>query len=618
MESVEATIEEEEFWSKVAASEVKEAIMMSWSGRRLLARLTNGRYVAVKEESDAEVLRNRCVSVGVTFRYPPGEAPPAAEYGSETATVAGIGVAAAVGMADTVFPIFGLEAGAALGGTGGAVELQSYLEGESPQQVLGEDWATLGKDVQLFEQGVLGAEKLVEADVRLAEQYAAQEVAQVEGAVGQAFGGLPAWLQRASDGVVANHAPGIGGIIEDSFMVLLVAVSLFSLWKQAGLKRKSNTWAGTAHTATGAMQIGIVIYAIGEERCLRESPGPVWAVFTFIIFMVNNLTMWPLLKYFKGPEVYRVLFKLAYSFIISFQGIHCIAFSSQYPWLYWLVMPFWYYSIKKLAEASDNIFALLPEGTIPIPGVQEEAKRRLKGITNDTPTLVYSILNFAGAVFDNLYMAVYTWRGPAGFWGWSQENIPGVNDHIRTALVKPAFGSLTISVLVFLGTLVYRKQMNERVGITLNIILASIGPWLILYYHKLIDFDEPWQPEIAGDWGSSPYFITHAAEFAALLAMPLAFMGSSKALAALIPSAEGGAAAAVAGDAAASYVGLAAPSEALAFDPLRWADDAVPVAASAASVAGPVVDAGSGVGEVFAFDPAGMEAHRLLGVLLPR
>ncbi|CAJ1370463.1 unnamed protein product, partial [Effrenium voratum] len=40
---------------------------------------------------------------------------------------------------------------------------------------------------------------------------------------------------------------------------------------------------------------------------------------------VNNITMWPLLKYFRGPEVQRVLFKLAYSFIISFQGIHAIA-----------------------------------------------------------------------------------------------------------------------------------------------------------------------------------------------------------------------------------------------------------------------------------------------------
>lgn len=159
------------------------------------------------------------------------------------------------------------------------------------------------------------------------------------------------------------------------------------------------------------------------------------------------------------------------------------------------------------------------------------------GIKNDTPTLVYSILNFAGAVFDNLYMAVYTWRGPEGFWGWSQANIPGVNDHLRTGLVKPAFGSLTISVLVFLGTLVYRKQMSDKIGIPLNVILASVGPWLILYYHKLIDWDEPWQPEIAGDWGSSPYFINHIGDLAALLAVPLAIVGGGKAYAAVIGAA---------------------------------------------------------------------------------
>ena len=118
------------------------------------------------------------------------------------------------------------------------------------------------------------------------------------------------------------------------------------------------------HTATGAMQIGVVLYAIIEERCLRESPGVLWAISTWIIFMVNNITMWPLLKYFRGPEVQRVLFKLAYSFIISFQGIHAIAWSYQYPWLYWIVMPYWFWSVKKLFESSDNILALVPEGAV--------------------------------------------------------------------------------------------------------------------------------------------------------------------------------------------------------------------------------------------------------------
>jgi len=128
-------------------------------------------------------------------------------------------------------------------------------------------------------------------------------------------------------------------------------------------------------------------------------------------------------------------------------------------------------------------------------------------------------------VFDNLYMAVYTWRGPAGFWGWSAENIPAVNDHLRTGLVKPAFGSLTISILVFLATLVYRKKVPMPVALALNVVLASVGPWLILYYHKLIDFSEPWQPEIMGEWGSTPYLFNHFSDLGALLAVPFAFIG---------------------------------------------------------------------------------------------
>ncbi|CAE7843223.1 unnamed protein product, partial [Symbiodinium necroappetens] len=165
---------------------------------------------------------------------------------------------------------------------------------------------------------------------------AASSANQATGFFGTWLTSVEKWGQDVWTGLWANHAPGAGGLIEDSFMGLLSAVSLFSLFQMAFLKRKSNSFSGLMHTATGAMQIGVVLYAIVEERCLRESPGVLWAISTWIIFMVNNITMWPLLKYFRGPEVQRVLFKLAYSFIISFQGIHAIAWSYQYPWLYWV------------------------------------------------------------------------------------------------------------------------------------------------------------------------------------------------------------------------------------------------------------------------------------------
>ncbi|CAK0824968.1 unnamed protein product [Prorocentrum cordatum] len=290
-------------------------------------------------------------------------------------------------------------------------------------------------------------------------------------------------------------------------MGMLVALSCYCLVVMFTLKRKSSSMAGHMHTITGALQILVVLWAIVQERCFREAPGAEWAVLTFVVYMVNNVTMWPLLKYFRGQEVHRMLFKLAYSFILSFQGILVIAWSLQYEWLYWFVMPFWFYSAKKLFEASDNVVALLPDGALPVPGMQAAARQRVSGIEPDTLTIVYSALNFAGAVFDNMYMAVYTWRGPTGFWGWSLENIEGVNDHLRTGLTKPAFCSLTISVLVFLGTLVHRNIISREVALVLNVVLASAGPWLILYYHKLVDWSEPWQPEIMGNWGSIPYFL---------------------------------------------------------------------------------------------------------------
>jgi len=519
-------VKEQEFWQFIDGQGIEEVRIDSWTGKEILARLRNGSTMAFTGESEVEDMRDRLIKSGVPIRYPNGESlsvEPSldkANLTSEGAVASGVFAALAVGVADSW-----LEIGGAAFLTGAEIEGQAVLEKKGALEVVGEDVDLLNRDLRFIERAAVKAEKLAEVDFQAAEGFVAKETLQIENWFSSAIASGSQWIAACTQGIIKNHAEGLGGLIEDSLVGLLVAVSLYSLYQMAFLKRKSNSWSGLAHTATGAMQIVTVLYAICEERCLRESPGPVWAVFTFAVFMVNNITMWPLLKYFRGTEVQRVLFKLAYSFIISFQGIHAIAWSIQYEWLYWIVMPFWFYSVKKLAESSDNIFALLPDGTIPIEGVQEAARRRVKGITNDTPTIVYSILNFAGAVFDNLYMAFYTWRGPAGFWGWSLENIPAVNDHLRTGLVKPAFGSLTISILVFLATLVYRKKVSMQVALALNVVLASVGPWLILYYHKLIDFSEPWQPEIMGEWGSTPYLFNHFSDLSGLLAVPLAFIG---------------------------------------------------------------------------------------------
>jgi len=512
-------LEPQRFWEMVQGQQVIDVMITSWDEKKLVAHFQDGSFAAVSAGAEVEDLRNQLVRSGITVRFPEmdrlseEQALETAEYSSEGAVAGGILTAVAVGVADSL-----LELGGAVVITGAELEGQSLLEQKSAPEVISEDIMALDRDLRFLERA---AERAADG----AERTAVADLEQAASGFSRIWGATMQWFQNVAHGLAANHAEGLGGWIEDCFMGLLVSVSVYSLYQMAFLKRKSNSLSGLAHTATGAMQIVTVIYAVLQERCLRESPGTVWAVFTFAIFMVNNVTMWPLLKYFKGPEVQRVLFKLAYSFIISFQGIHAIAWSIQYEWLYWVVMPFWFYSVKKLFESSDNIFALLPDGTIPVDGVQEAARRRVSGIKNDTPTVVYSVLNFAGAVFDNLYMAVFTWRGPTGFWGWSLANIPAVNDHLRTALVKPAFGSLTISVLVFLGTLVYRKKLPVNVALTLNVILASVGPWLILYYHKLVDWSEPWQPEISGEWGSVPYFVTHFSDLGAFLHMPLALLG---------------------------------------------------------------------------------------------
>ncbi|OLP97500.1 hypothetical protein AK812_SmicGene20176 [Symbiodinium microadriaticum] len=51
-------------------------------------------------------------------------------------------------------------------------------------------------------------------------------------------------------------------------------------------------------------------------------------------------------------------------------------------------------AISEDLACSDNILALVPEGTVPA-AIQESARRRVKGIQNDTPTAYGSFMFFA-------------------------------------------------------------------------------------------------------------------------------------------------------------------------------------------------------------------------------
>jgi len=147
--------------------------------------------------------------------------------------------------------------------------------------------------------------------------------------------------------------------------------------------------------------------------------------------------------------------------------------------------------------SADYMLALMPHGPDPQPRSlfrrwQAAATGRLEGIKLDSPTIIYVVLNLSAALFDNLYMAWYTYQGPQKFWALVDAYWPAA---MQLSLVKPAVAALTISVVVFLGTLVQRKALSRRVGTWLNVALASVGPWVVLFWHKLLDPSEPWVPE---------------------------------------------------------------------------------------------------------------------------
>jgi len=247
------------------------------------------------------------------------------------------------------------------------------------------------------------------------------------------------------------------------------------------------------------------VYGVASERLWRESPGVWWAVLTPLFYLVSNFTMTRLMKMYRGPQAYRHLFDLGQSFTLSFQGIHCLAWSSVYPDLYWLALPFWYWSLKKLVEASTYIGGILATDANEL---QEHQARGGKtwgafGLELDAMTVTFALVNFAAALADNAYMGTFTLRGPDGFFDVSRSlattsQAGWGSDHLRMALVKPALGSLVVSMSVFLGTLVSRQRLPFAVGVPISVLLSSVGPWIVFFWHRLVDPSEPWLPEFLG------------------------------------------------------------------------------------------------------------------------
>ena len=317
-------------------------------------------------------------------------------------------------------------------------------------------------------------------------------------------------LASAARGLVENHAPGVGGIIEDSFLGLLTVGTVYALWRSSAIPRpignpivrKSRTNASWIHVVTGAGGLAMALYAVGLERIYRESPGWTWMWVSSAMFMANALSYGPLMNIFKASKEGKYAMQLGYSFVASFQGVVWIAWSAQPDapdWMFWAVMPYWYFSLAKLWESTEFVLALTPKPA-DADGLWAKmtagSRQRLGRMTPDAATLTYVGLNAAAAVFDNCYMALYTLLGPEQFWHTSQ----AFNDsdfHLR--LVKGTTGSLTVALLIFISTLGWRKQMPMKYAIWLNVVLGSVGPWIVLFWHKLLDPSEDWFPQFVFD-----------------------------------------------------------------------------------------------------------------------
>lgn len=311
-------------------------------------------------------------------------------------------------------------------------------------------------------------------------------------------------------GLVENHAPGVGGIIEDSFLGLLTVGTVYALWRSSVIPRpignpivrKSRTPASWIHVVSGAGGLAMALYGVGLERIYRESPGWTWMWVSSAMFMANALSYGPLMSIFKASKEGKYAMQLGYSFVASFQGVVWIAWSAQPDapdWMFWAVMPYWYFSLAKLWESTEFVLALTPppEDKESVWAKMTSGSRiRLGRMTPDAATLTYVGLNAAAAVFDNCYMGLYTLLGPEQFWHTSQM----FNDsdfHLR--LIKGTTGSLTVALLIFISTLGWRKQMPMKYAIWLNVILGSVGPWIVLFWHKLLDPSENWFPQFVFD-----------------------------------------------------------------------------------------------------------------------
>lgn len=135
------------------------------------------------------------------------------------------------------------------------------------------------------------------------------------------------------NGLIGNHAPGVGGYIEDVYLATLFFGTAYALWRSSAvprpignpIQRKSRTLASTLHVFSGAGALAVALYAVVLERVFRESPGWTWMWVTSSLFLVNSLSYGPLMNIFKASKEGKYAMQLGYSFVaFSRGGLDCL------------------------------------------------------------------------------------------------------------------------------------------------------------------------------------------------------------------------------------------------------------------------------------------------------
>ena len=230
-------------------------------------------------------------------------------------------------------------------------------------------------------------------------------------------------LQRFGRLLVENHLPGVGGVIEDSFLGLLVACTVYSLWRSSlipapvgnPIARKSRRPRRGSTSSPAAALYGAVRRRprarvqgkprvgvdVGQQRALSRQRA--------VVLAAHDI--------FKASKEGKYAMKLGYSFVASFQGVVFIAWSAQpdAEWMYWAVIPFWYFSVAKLWESTEFVprrARVRIQGRI-LDKITAGSSGGLGRMTPDAATLTYVSLNAFAAISKRLHGAVHRARSGA-------------------------------------------------------------------------------------------------------------------------------------------------------------------------------------------------------------